>query len=90
MLSRVVRFLLALLLSMLVAAGATLALNLVWVRVLGGGEMSIHGWIALGLGLFGTCGLAWLLMSLAFKSSREGWDDRVDNSLDPGRDDPQS
>lgn len=91
MLNRIVRFLLALMLSLLAAAAATLALNLVWVQVLGGGEMSIHGWIALGLGLFGTCGLAWLLMALAFKSDREGWDDRVDNSLDPGRgDDPQS
>jgi hypothetical protein len=23
-------------------------------------------------------------MALAFKSDREGWDDRVDNSFDPG------
>lgn len=84
--SKPVRFLLALGLSMLIAAAATAGLNWVWTGVLGGGEMSIHGWIALGLGLFGTCGLAWLLMSLAFRSSREGWDDRVDNSLDPGRD----
>ena len=27
-------------------------------------------------------------MGLAFRSHREGWDDRVDNSLDPGRDAP--
>jgi hypothetical protein len=24
-------------------------------------------------------------MALAFKSHREGWDDQVDNTLDPGR-----
>ena len=87
MLSKVVRFLLALLLALLVAAAATFGLNWVWTAVMGGGDMTIHGWIALGLGLFGTCGLAWGLMALAFKSSREGWDDRVDNSLDPGRED---
>ena len=87
MLRKIVRFLLALLLSLLVAAAATFGLNWVWTRVLGGGDMTVHGWIALGLSLFGTCGLAWALMALAFKSSREGWDDQVDNSLDPGRKD---
>jgi hypothetical protein len=48
--------------------------------------MSVHGWIAMGLGVLGTVGLAWGLMSLAFRSNREGWDDQVDNRLDPGRD----
>lgn len=85
--SKVARFLLSLLLALLIAAVATLGLSWVWTDVLGGADMTIHGWIALGLGLFGTCGLAWVLMALAFKSSREGWDDRVDNSLDPGRED---
>lgn len=85
--SKVTRFLLSLLLALLIAAMATLGLSWVWTDVLGGADMTIHGWIALGLGLFGTCGLAWGLMALAFKSSREGWDDRVDNSLDPGRED---
>ena len=87
MLTKVVRFFLSLLLALLVAAAATFGLNWVWTSLLGGGEMTLHGWIALGLGLFGTCGLTWILMALAFKSSREGWDDRVDNSLDPGRKD---
>ena len=63
----------------------TLGLSWTW-RVIGGGELTVHGWIALLIGTFGTVGLAWGLMALAFKSSREGWDDRVDNSLDPGRD----
>jgi len=52
----------------------------------GGGDLPLHGWIALSLGVLGTVVLAWVLMGLAFKSSREGWDDRVDNTLDPGRD----
>ena len=85
--SKVARFFLSLFLALLIAGVATLGLGWVWTDVLGGADMTIHGWIALGLGLFGTCGLAWALMALAFKSSREGWDDRVDNSLDPGRED---
>lgn len=64
----------------------TLGLAAYW-RAIGGGQMSVHGWIAMGLGVLGTLGLAWLLMALAFKSDREGWDDRVDNRLDPGRQD---
>ena len=79
------RFLLALGLAVVIAAVATLALAGYW-RLIGGGPMSVHGWIALGLGVLGTVGLSWLLMSLAFRSDREGWDDQVDNRLDPGRD----
>lgn len=84
--SALVRFLLNLLLALLVAAVATWGLAAVW-RAIGGGDLSVHGWIALSLGIVGTVGLAWALMALAFKSDREGWDDRVDNSFDPGRDD---
>lgn len=90
---RLVRFVLLLLLSLVIAAGITVAFNATWLAI-GGGEMSVHGWIALGLGVFGTVGLAWLLMSLAFRSDRDGWDDRVDNRFDPGRqaddDDPDA
>ena len=71
----------------LVAIVSTLAVSWLWSAI-GGGQMSVHGWIALSLGVAGTVGLAWLLMALAFKSNREGWDDRVDNTLDPGRDEP--
>jgi hypothetical protein len=85
MTSRPARFGLALLLSVLTAAAATFGANWMWTAI-DGAPMSVHGWIALGLGLFGTIALTWTLMGLAFKSSREGWDDRVDNSLDPGRD----
>jgi hypothetical protein len=46
-------------------------------RLIGGGALSVHGWIALTLGIFGTIALAWGLMALAFRSSREGWDDQA-------------
>jgi len=85
MTSRLVRFFLALLLALLIAAAATFGAAAAW-RAIGGAAMSVHGWIALGLGMFGSLALAWGLMTLAFKSSREGWDARVDNTLDPGRD----
>ena len=78
------RFLLALGLAVVIAAVGTLGLAGYW-RLIGGGPMSLHGWIAMGLGVLGAIGLSWLLMSLAFRSDREGWDDRVDNRLDPGR-----
>lgn len=80
------RFLLALGLAIVIAGAATLGLAGYW-RLIGGGQMSVHGWIAMGLGVLGAIGLAWLLMSLAFRSDRDGWDDQVDNRLDPGRED---
>lgn len=46
-------------------------------RQIGGDAPTIHGWIALTLGIFGTIALTWGLMALAFRSDREGWDDRV-------------
>lgn len=82
--SRLTRFPLALLLSLLTATVVTVGAGWLW-ETIGGRPMSVHGWIALGIGMFGTIGLTWTLMSLAFRSNREGWDDRVDNSLDPGR-----
>lgn len=78
-------FLIRLFISLMVAAAATAGLAGFW-RLIGGGDLTVHGWIALVLGVLGSLGLAMLLMGLAFKSSREGWDQRVDNSLDPGRD----
>ena len=80
------RFLRNLGLACAVAVLSTLAISWSWSAI-GGGAMSVHGWIALSLGVVGTVALAWFLMALAFKSSREGWDERVDNTLDPGRDD---
>lgn len=85
MTSRLARFALSTGLAVVISVAATLGLGLTWTAI-GGGSMSLHGWIALGIGIFGTAALAWGLMGLAFRSDREGWDDRVDNSLDPGRD----
>jgi cation transporter-like permease len=84
--SRAGRLLLAAAAALPVAGAIAWSLDLFW-RAIGGGPMSVHGWIALTLGVLGTVLLAWGLMALAFRSHREGWDDRVDNSLDPGRDD---
>ncbi len=86
---RAVRFAVFLACAVAVAAASTAGLGLFW-RWIGGGTLSLHGWIAMTLGVSGAFGLAWLLMALAFKSDREGWDARVDNSLDPGRDDDPS
>jgi ABC-type multidrug transport system permease subunit len=80
-----VRLWLLTLLALGVSAAATWGLGLFWTAI-GGGDLPLHGWIAMGLGITGTVGLTWGLMTLAFKSNREGWDERVDNTLDPGRD----
>ncbi len=84
MASRIVRNTLLVLFALGLSALATWGLGLFWTAI-GGGDLPLHGWIAMGLGVVGTVGLAWGLMALAFKSHREGWDDRVDNSLDPGK-----
>ncbi len=65
-----------------VAALATVAVCLAWTAI-GGGPLGLHGLIALSLGVMGTVGLTWALMALAFKSSREGWDDRPDHPDKP-------
>ncbi len=50
------------------------ALLFVW-RIDGGGGLTGHGWIAMGLGAGLSALLAAALMWLAFHSSRGGWDD---------------
>lgn len=86
---RLLRLLVNIAIAVAVAAASTLGVSWFW-RLIGGGELTLHGWIALSLGIFGTVVLAWVLMALAFKSDREGWDDRVDNTHDPGRDDDKA
>jgi len=76
------RLLSRLLLVIGVAAVASAAVSLAWTAI-GGGALSVHGLIALSLGVLGTLGLTWVLMALAFKSSREGWDDRPDDPDKP-------
>lgn len=83
-----VRSILRPVLALIVAGLATWALGWFWTAM-GGGDLPLHGWIAMGLGVAGTVGLTWVLMALAFKSHREGWDEGVDNTLDPGREEPR-
>ena len=69
--------------------GRLIRLSLITLLGLGLSGLATWGlslfWIAMGLGVTGTVGLTYGLMALAFKSHREGWDDQVDNTLDPGR-----
>ncbi len=76
------RLLLKLLLVIGVAAVVTAAVSVAWTAI-GGGRLGTHGLIALSLGVTGTVGLTWGLMALAFKSSREGWDERPDDPDKP-------
>lgn len=62
-----------------VAVGSVVVVSLAWTAI-GGGPMPIHGVVALSLGVAGTIALAWVLMALAFKSDRDGWDDRADRT----------
>ena len=80
-----VRFLLKLALFLVVTALSTWGLSLAWSAI-GGEPVSIHGWIAMGLGVSCTIALAWILMRLAFRSDREGWDDKANTVGDPVKD----
>lgn len=48
-----------------------------------GSAMSIHGWIALGIGTFLSLALGGGLMALVFHSARKGYDDRIEIDNDP-------
>ena len=67
-----------------VAAVAIAAIRLAWSAI-GGGPLGVHGLIALSSGVLGTVALTWTLMALAFRSSREGWDERADRRDDPDK-----
>ena len=64
-----------------VAVVSTVAVGAAWVAI-GGGSLPMHGWIALSLGIAGTVALTWALMRLAFRSDRDGWDARADDTSD--------
>lgn len=76
------RLLRNLLIVTVLTAASVYGLAVSW-RLIGGGALSLHGWIALSIGIFGTIALAWGLMALAFRSDREGWDDRAGAASDP-------
>jgi len=44
--------------------------------------MSVHGWIALGLGVFFSVLIGCGLMALMFYSSRRGYDERASSDYD--------
>jgi len=81
----VVRFLLRLALFLAVTALSTWGVAASWTAI-GGEPISIQGWIAMGLGVSCTIALAWILMRLAFRSDREGWDDQANTAGDPDQD----
>jgi hypothetical protein len=65
-----------------------LALSLVAIGVyawhtLGASELTVHGYIALVLGVIGTIGLGVGLMVLVFYSNRYGYDERVGGGDEP-------
>lgn len=55
---------------------AVWGMPILW-RESGGGEINVHGYIALGIALVGIAGLTWALMRLAFHSAQKGYDDRA-------------
>lgn len=52
-------------------------------QTLGASELTVHGYIALVLGVIGTIGLGVGLMVLVFYSHRYGYDDRVGGGDEP-------
>ena len=52
---------------------AFVAVGFLWAQA--GLHLSMHGWIAYGLGCAASVGLASGLFYLTFKSSRDGYDD---------------
>ncbi|WP_374598435.1 hypothetical protein [Brevundimonas sp.] len=78
-----------LLIVLSVAFVSTVAVGAAWVAI-GGGDLPIHGWIALSLGTAGTVAMTWVLMRLAFRSDREGWDARADDTSDLRRKSPEA
>ena len=78
----------AILVVALVTVGVVAAVAVTWSAI-GGGPLPLQGLIALSLGVGGTVALAWVLMALAFRSDRDGWDDsRADPPSPPGTDHP--
>ena len=67
------RFLLPAVLLALLALAAMAAVA-VWTGM-GDTTLGVHGWIALGLGVFFTLAIGGGLMALVFYSSRHGYDD---------------
>lgn len=70
------RLLRNLLIVAVLTAAAIFGVAWFW-SLIGGDSLTVNGWIAVSLGVFFTFALTWGLMSLAFRSSREGFDQRA-------------
>lgn len=70
-----------LLIVAVVTAAAIFGVAWFW-SLIGGDSLTVNGWIAVSLGVFFTFALTWGLMSLAFRSSREGFDQRAGDLSD--------
>jgi hypothetical protein len=71
------RFVIPLIIVVAVVVAAIAILAAGSFEAAGGPAMSIHGYIALGLGALFTFGLTAGLMALVFYSSRQGYDDEA-------------
>lgn len=74
-------------LILITVLGSIVIAALVWAvstwTTTGDGAVSIHAYLALGLGALGTVALGGGLMALVFFSSRHGYDDEVQQSNEP-------
>lgn len=71
---------------LIVSLGGILAASLWWAfKDFDTSMMSVHGWIAMTIGVVLSLALGGGLMALVFFSARRGYDDRVP-SFDPDQD----
>jgi hypothetical protein len=77
--------------ALLVALAALLIITGVWAAYVWNASsdvpMSVHGWIALGLGTFFSLVIGCGLMALMFFSSRSGYDDAASPHFEKRRED---
>ncbi|MEZ5996297.1 MAG: hypothetical protein R3C25_11150 [Hyphomonadaceae bacterium] len=70
-------------LALIAVLGALLAVvAFVVFRDWDASAMSVHGWIAMGVGAFFSLAVGGGLMALVFYSARMGYDDRIDVDRD--------
>ena len=73
----------ALAVTAVILALSFIAIGVYAWQTLGASELTVHGYIALVLGVIGTAGLGVGLMVLVFYSHRYGYDDRVGGGDEP-------
>jgi heme/copper-type cytochrome/quinol oxidase subunit 3 len=73
----------ALAVTAVILALSFVAIGIYAWQTLGASELTVHGYIALVLGVIGTIGLGVGLMALVFYSHRYGYDERVGGGDEP-------